>query len=137
MGVSSGYHDLQRVFSKAKATSLPPHCPYDGAVHLLPGTVPPQGRLYSLSEPQREALEEYYNKSLEAGIMCPSSDGAGFFFVEKNTKSLWPCIDYYGLNDITVKTGTVSRLSSLRSSCFRKRHCSASWFWSTAYCRTC
>jgi len=29
--------------------------------------------------------------------------GAGFFFVEKKDKTLMPCIDYRGLNDITVK----------------------------------
>lgn len=35
----------------------------------------------------------------------PSSSpaGAGFFFVKKKDGSLHPCIDYRGLNDITVK----------------------------------
>lgn len=28
---------------------------------------------------------------------------AGFFFVDKKDKSLRPCIDYWGLNQITVK----------------------------------
>lgn len=45
------YHDFSPVFSKAKATSLPPHRPYDCAIELLPGTIPPKGRLYSLSAP--------------------------------------------------------------------------------------
>lgn len=31
------YHDLAPVFSKTKALSLPPHRPYDCAIHLLPG----------------------------------------------------------------------------------------------------
>lgn len=50
-------------------------------------------------------METYINDSLAAGIICPSSSpaGAGFFFVEKKDKSLRPCIDYWGLNDITVK----------------------------------
>lgn len=51
------YHDFSLVFSKAKATSLPPHYPYDCAIDLLPGTSPPKGRLYSLSEPERKAME--------------------------------------------------------------------------------
>ena len=40
-----------------------------------------------------------------AGIIHPSSSpvGAGFFFISKKDKSLRPCIDYHGLNDITVK----------------------------------
>lgn len=37
------YHDLGEVFCKAKATSLPPHRPYDCAIDLLPGTAPPKG----------------------------------------------------------------------------------------------
>lgn len=46
------YHDLAKVFSKAQATTLPPHRPYDCAIDLLLGPTPPKGRLYSLSEPE-------------------------------------------------------------------------------------
>jgi len=104
-GVPAVYHDLREVFNKAKATSLPPHRPYDCAINLLPGTSPPKGRLYSLSAPERKAMEEYIQDSLAAGIIRPSSSPAGarFFFVDKKDKSLQPCIDYRGLNDITVK----------------------------------
>lgn len=50
-------------------------------------------------------MEEYIGNSLAAGFIRPSSSpaGAGFFFVEKKDHSLRPCIDYRGLNDITVK----------------------------------
>ncbi|MPV02328.1 hypothetical protein FVA96_24335, partial [Escherichia coli] len=50
-------------------------------------------------------MEDYINDSLSAGIIRPSSSpaGAGFFFVQKKDKTLRPCIDYRGLNDITVK----------------------------------
>ena len=50
-------------------------------------------------------MEEYIRSSLAAGIIRPSSSpaGAGFFFVGKKDKSLRPCIDYRGLNNITVK----------------------------------
>lgn len=104
-GVPAEYHDFKEVFSKSKATSLPPHRPYDCAIDLLPGTSPPRGRLYSISAPERKAMEDYINDSLSAGIIRPSSSpaGAGFFFVQKKDKTLRPCIDYRGLNDITVK----------------------------------
>ncbi len=67
--------------------------------------MPPRGRLYSLSAPEREALEKYLTDSLAAEIIVPSSSPAraGFFFVKKKDSSLRPCIDYRGLNDITVK----------------------------------
>ena len=50
-------------------------------------------------------MEEFIGESLAAGIIRPSSSpvGAGFFFVSKKDGSLRPCIDYRGLNDITVK----------------------------------
>lgn len=50
-------------------------------------------------------MKKYVSESLAAGLIRPSSSpaGAGFFFVEKKDKSLRPCIDYRGLNDITVK----------------------------------
>eukprot|EP00066_Takifugu_rubripes_P023648 XP_011612914.1 PREDICTED: uncharacterized protein LOC105417912 [Takifugu rubripes] len=103
-GVPEQYHDLAEVFSKVRVTSLPPHRPYDCAIDLPPGIAPPKGRLYSLSEPERKAIEEYISSSLSAGLIRLSSSpaGAGFFFVEKD-KSLRPCIDYRGLNKITVK----------------------------------
>lgn len=103
--IPSEYMDFSEVFSKARATSLPPHRPYDCAIDLLPGTSPPRGGLYSLSGPEREAMETYINDALAAGIIRPSSSpaGAGFFFVEKKDKSLQPCKDYRGLNEITIK----------------------------------
>ncbi len=104
-GVPEEYHDLRAVFSRSRATSLPPHRPYDCSIELLPGTMPPRGRLYSLSAPERGALENYLTESLAAGIIVPSSSPARarFFFVKKKDGSLRPCIDYRGLNDITVK----------------------------------
>ncbi len=102
--VPEAYHDLRAVFSKSRASSLPPHRPYDCAIDLSPGTSPPKGRLYSLSRPEREAMEKNIHDSQVAGIIRPSSSpaGAGFFFVGKKDVSLRPCIDYRGLNDITV-----------------------------------
>ena len=99
------YHDLEEVFNKQRALSLPPHRPYDCTIDLLPGAPLPTSRLYKLSLPEREAMEGYIKDSLAEGLIRPSSSpvGAGFFFVAKKDKSLRPCIDYRGLNEITVK----------------------------------
>lgn len=50
-------------------------------------------------------METYIAESLATGLIHPSSSpvGAGFFFVEKKDG---PCIDYRGLNSITVPTAT-------------------------------
>lgn len=103
-GVPPEYLDLRAVVSKAKAASLPPHRPYDMAIILLPGTSPPEGRLYSLSVLETEAMNTYIEESLAAGIIYTSSPaGAGFFFVGKKDVTLRPCKDYRGLDNITVK----------------------------------
>uniref|UniRef100_A0A8C6MDP3 Gypsy retrotransposon integrase-like protein 1 n=1 Tax=Nothobranchius furzeri TaxID=105023 RepID=A0A8C6MDP3_NOTFU len=50
-------------------------------------------------------METYINESLASGLIRPSTSplGAGFFFVAKKDGSLRPCIDYRGLNQITIK----------------------------------
>ncbi|XP_034077337.1 uncharacterized protein LOC117549482 [Gymnodraco acuticeps] len=103
--VPSCYHNLREVFSKTRASTLPPHRPYDCAIDLLPGAPIPKGRLYSISGPERQSMTDYIDSSLKAGLIRPSSSpaGAGFFFVGKKDGSLRPCIDYSPLNDITVK----------------------------------
>ena len=96
---------LKEVFDKTKATSLPPHRPYDCPIDLLPGAPIPRGRLYSISAPERGAMKTYIDSSLKSGLIRPSSSpaAAGFFFVGKKDGSLRPCIDYSPLNGITVK----------------------------------
>ncbi|KAI3353354.1 hypothetical protein L3Q82_019889, partial [Scortum barcoo] len=58
-GVPPAYHDLQEVFNKDKALSLPPHRPYDCAIELLPDAPLPSSRLYNLTRPEQEAMEGY------------------------------------------------------------------------------
>ncbi len=70
--VPKEYLDQKEVFSKSRADSLPPHRPYDRAIDIVPGTSPPKGKLYSLSAPEREAMEKYISDSLAAGFIRPS-----------------------------------------------------------------
>lgn len=50
-------------------------------------------------------MKNYIKESLASGIIRPSTSiiGAGFFFVKTKDKSLRPCIDYRGLNQITIE----------------------------------
>ncbi|XP_016359562.1 RNA-directed DNA polymerase homolog [Sinocyclocheilus anshuiensis] len=50
-------------------------------------------------------MEEYIEEALNSGFIQPSTSpvAAGFFFVEKKDGGLRPCIDYRGLNNVTVK----------------------------------
>ncbi|KAL0187880.1 hypothetical protein M9458_014979, partial [Cirrhinus mrigala] len=52
-----------------------------------------------------QAMEEYVAEGLRASTIRPSSSpaAAGFFFVKKKDGGLRPCVDYRGLNQITIK----------------------------------
>ncbi|KAK3553803.1 hypothetical protein QTP70_012230 [Hemibagrus guttatus] len=98
------YIDFREVFSEERAAHLPSHQVWDCAIDLLPNTSLPKGRVYPLSLPESKAMEEYIETALAAGHIRPSTSpaAAGFFFIGKRDGGLRPCIDYRGLNTITV-----------------------------------
>ncbi|KAJ1176082.1 hypothetical protein NDU88_001365 [Pleurodeles waltl] len=61
--------------------------------------------MYSLTEPEREVLKEYLQENIHSCLIVPlsSPSGAPLFFVPKKTKDLRPCLDFRGLNKITIK----------------------------------
>ena len=71
----------------------------------MPDTVPPYGPIYSLSEPELKVLKDYIDENLAYGFICHSSSPAGspILFVKKKDGSLCLCVDYRGLNKITIK----------------------------------
>ena len=93
------------VFSEEKAADLPEHRQFDCDVPLIPGAVIPHGRVYQLSEPERKTLEEYVNAELAKGSIrySQSPAGAPCFFVKKKDGSLRLCVDFRGLNKLTIK----------------------------------
>ncbi|KAK3530126.1 hypothetical protein QTP86_014792, partial [Hemibagrus guttatus] len=101
----SQYMDFHMVFSEERAARLPHHQVWDCAIDLLPNASPPKGRIYPLSLLESKAMEEYIESSLAAGHIWPSTSPAasGFFFVGKKDGGLRPCIDYRGLNAVTVR----------------------------------
>lgn len=50
-------------------------------------------------------MERYISEALAAGLIRPSFSpvGADFFFVKKKDGTSRPCIDYWGLNEMTVR----------------------------------
>ena len=52
------YLDLIEVFSRVRASTLPPHRSYDCSIELLSGTSPSRGCIFSLSLPEREAMDK-------------------------------------------------------------------------------
>lgn len=52
------YHEFNKVFSKAKASGLPPHGPYNYAKELTAGTLDP------LASAENKDMEEYIEEAL-------------------------------------------------------------------------
>ena len=93
------------VFSESNAAELPEFRQFDCDIPLIPGAVIPHGRVYQLSEPERKSLEEYVNTELAKGFIRHSTSPAGApcFFVKKKDGSLRLCVDFKGLNKLTIK----------------------------------
>lgn len=99
------YAQYADVFDKAKADMLPPHRSYDCPINLQPGAEPPFGRIYSLSPREQVALKAYVEENLAKGFIRHSMSPAGapVLFVKKKDGSLRLCVDYRGLNSVTIK----------------------------------
>ena len=99
------YRKYLDVFSEDNANTLPEHRPCDHTIPPVEGTQPPFGPLYSLSRDELHALSDYIKDNLEKGFIRPSASPAGapILFVKKKDGSLRLCVDYRGLNKITIK----------------------------------
>ncbi|KAI2661109.1 Transposon Tf2-6 polyprotein [Labeo rohita] len=91
-------HCLQPKANRTKAIQLPPHRPGDCAIDLMPGATPPRGRIFPLSQAESDAMNTYIQEELAKGFIRPSTSPAS-----KKDGGLRPCIDYRGLNKVTIK----------------------------------
>lgn len=103
--IPKDYHDFMDVFSKAKADELPPHRPFDHRIPIEDGKTPPFGPIYALSDTELKTLKAYLDENLKKGFITHSDSPAAapILFVKKKDGSLRLCVDYRGLNAITIK----------------------------------
>jgi len=85
--------------------SLPPKRNIAHTIPLEPGHKPPFRPIYRLSPVELNEVERLVSELLQQGLIQPSSSpfGAPVLFVTKKDGSLRMCIDYRGLNKITIK----------------------------------
>ena len=70
--VPEEYHEFADVFSKVKADTLAPHCPYDLKINLHEGASLPINPMYSLSQSKLTTLQEFIDKHLYPSHQFPS-----------------------------------------------------------------
>ena len=101
----SEFHDFLDVFSRQAADRLPPHRSYDHHIELQPGKEHGYGPLYSMSRDELKVLKKYLDDNLRKGFIRPSSSpySSPVIFARKPSGGLRLCVDYRGLNAITVK----------------------------------
>ena len=101
----SSLKDYSDVFSSHNAKKLAPHRDIDLAIDLQPGKEPPYGPIYPLSPRELAALKEFLEENLAKGFIRESKSPAGapILFAPKKDSGLHLCVDYRGLNGITIK----------------------------------
>ncbi|SOV08973.1 uncharacterized protein UDID_18215 [Ustilago sp. UG-2017a] len=99
------YQHLRDVFDEVEADKLPHHTEHDLHLELIEGGKPPQGPLYLKGPKEMTELRRYLDENLKKGFIRPSKSPARspVLFVPKKDGGLRLCVDYRGLNEITVK----------------------------------
>ena len=93
------------MFSKKEAHKLPPHRSYDHHIPLQEGAIPPFGSIYTLTPEELKALREYVDNNLKKQFIrhSQSSCSSPILFTRKADGILRLCVDYRGLNKLTIK----------------------------------
>ncbi len=104
--VPSEYTDFANVFSPKLAAELPEHTGInDHAIELVDDQQPPYGPIYHFEPVELETLTAYIENNLASGFIRPSKSPAevAILFDKKPDGSLRLCVDYRGLNNLTIK----------------------------------
>ena len=100
------YSDYNNVFLAENAAELPENIGMnEHAIKLGKGKQPPFGLIYSLCPVELETLKTYIETNLANSFIRPfkSLAGAPILFDLNPDRSFRLCVDYWGLNNITIK----------------------------------
>ena len=106
--VSTDDSDFENVFSKKSAVVLPKHTKINTyAINLEKDKQPLYGLIYTLGLVKLEILNIYVKTNLANSFirLSKSPTGTPILLDKKVDKSLWLCVDYWRLNNITIKNG--------------------------------
>jgi len=99
------YHDLIQAFQPSEAETLPPHRPFDHRIEIMAGKTPPNYRARPMSVPELRVIRKYLDEHLNKGFIRPSTSSAAapVLLARKPGGGIRICVDYRGLNNVTVK----------------------------------
>jgi hypothetical protein len=103
--VSEEYHQFMPLFREPLAQQLPPYCSFDHQIRSKARKEVPFALIYYLSDKELEALREYLDRMLAEGKISISDANMGLpiFFVPKPDEMLGLCVNYRGLNVVTIQ----------------------------------
>ena len=104
--IPTEYSDFSDVFLEEKASILPEVIELNQhAIKLQEDQQPLYGPIHSLGPVELKTLKTYIKTNLANGFIWPSKLPAGAFilFVEKPDGSFRLCVDYWSLNNLTIK----------------------------------
>ena len=104
--IPTEYYDFADVFSPELTSELPEHTRInDHAIKLVDNWQPPYGPIYSIGSIELETLKTYIENNLKNGFirLSKSPARAAIFFDKKSDSSLRLCVDYWGLNNLSIK----------------------------------
>ena len=104
--VLSEYVDFADNFSSKLAVELPEHSEIiDHVIEFVDDQQPLYSPIYSLSPVKLETLKAYIENNLVSSFIRPSKspNGAPILFNKKLDGTLRLCVDYQGLNNLTIK----------------------------------
>ena len=99
------YHEYLDVFSEEKAAWFPELKLWDHKIKMKEGFKPKLFKNYNLTPVEQLKLDKFLKENLDKGYIQPleSPMASPFFFVSKKDGKLWPCQDYWYLNNWTIK----------------------------------
>jgi Reverse transcriptase (RNA-dependent DNA polymerase) len=99
------YHEYLDIFSEEKAHHFPESRPWDHKIKIKEEFEPKSSKNYNLTPAEQIKLDKFLKENLEKGYIQPSQSpmASPFFFVSKKDSKLWPCQDYWYLNNWMVK----------------------------------
>ena len=105
--ISAEYSNFADVFSPNLVSELPKHSRINNHIIELVNKCPqpPYGPIYSLELVKLETLKAYIETNLANGFIKPSKSfaSAPILFDQKSDGFLRLCVDYRGLNNLTIK----------------------------------